>query len=72
MFAYDFPASKPKLLSAADALIQHLALTRKLHAGVQDLYSRPIAVPVLALTVNDQRSRRPSRPAMPETERDAA
>jgi len=60
------------LASAAERLIAHLGLTRRMKAEVQDLYSRPRTAPALSLAGNSRASTRVSRPVSAEPERDAA
>lgn len=67
-----FQASDSTRASAADTLIQHLGLVRRLHAVVQDLYSRPIVAPAPALAPDHTWPMRPFRPGISATERDAA
>lgn len=63
---------RPTVNLSAETLIQHLGLTPRLTAEVQDMYSRPIATPVLPLAAKDRQPKRPSRPVSPEPEREAA
>jgi hypothetical protein len=60
------------LASAAERLIAHLGLTRRVKAEVQDLYSRPRTAPAVPLAGNSRESTRVSRPVRAEPERDAA
>ena len=60
------------LASAAERVIAHLGLTRRMKAEVQDLYSRPTTAPVVSLAGNSRASTRVSRPVSAEPERDAA
>jgi hypothetical protein len=60
------------LASAAERVIAHLGLTRRMKAEVQDLYSRPSTARVVSLAANSRASTRASRPVRAEPERDAA
>jgi hypothetical protein len=60
------------LASAAERLIAHLGLTRRMKAEIQDLYSRPSTAPVISLAGNSRASIRASRPVRAEPEREAA
>jgi hypothetical protein len=60
------------LASAAERVIAHLGLTRRMKAEVQDLYSRSSTAPVVSLAGNSRASSRTSRPVRGEPEREAA
>jgi hypothetical protein len=49
--------------SPADVLIEHLGLTQRMTAEVQDMYSRPIPAPSVAIVPRDAgRTRRHPKP----------
>jgi hypothetical protein len=57
----------PLPVSPAETLIEQLGLTRRTTAEVQDMYSRPIPAPALAMVPADTAPKRHPEPA---TERD--